>query len=256
MSNQRSIFETQVRSPFPDWAAAVDNLNALAMPEMLAALAGLTESQRKAVSHQAWQLLSAQRNWKANSDRIEFALSVVEDRVLDRKSGRVPQQQVEDATLFLIAQLKPAHSRADRGSYPNADAAAIAALVEILPTTAAVGLEFSGTVYSQGGAFRFTAPVRGEETASEPDVPVPAGAKAVGMYHTHPAGRPGSNTFSPEDMAVAKGIPGVASRAPRMAYLGAPRGPIKKLTPPAFLTGSDKTSGKYSMLGRVETLRP
>lgn len=252
MSAQRSTFESEVKGPSPDWTKAIDNLNALAMFEMLPALAGLPSTLRKTVVSQAWKLLSVQRNWKGSYHRIDFAAEVVTDQKVNQNDSRAPAEQIEDATNFLITLLKPAKSKAVHSGFGSADDAAIAALQEIIPTTKAVGLEFAGSIFSLSGSFRFTAPKRGDATGSESNVPVPPGTTALGMYHTHPANNANAENFSPPDLIICRGNPKL-KLPPRVSYLGTPSGKIKKLIPPGLLSGADKAS--FGLLGKQVILR-
>lgn len=136
--------------------------------------------------------------------------------------------------------------------FTSADDAAIAALQEIIPTTIAVGLEFAGSIFSRSGSFRFTAPKQGEATASDSNVPVPTGTGAVGSYHTHPETTRNSENFSPQDMMICRGNEQI-HLPPRVFYLGTPSGKIKRLIPPALLTGQDKEN--FGLLGKLTILR-
>lgn len=252
MSTHRSTFESEVKGPSPNWTNAIDNLSALAMFEMLPTLAGLSPTLRKTVVSEAWKLLSVQRNWKGSYDRIDFAAEVVTDQKVNQNDTRAPAEQIKDATNFLIALLKPAPSKAVNFGFGSADDAAIAALQEIMSTTRAVGLEFAGSIFSQSGSFRFTAPQRGDATGSDSNVPVPAGTTALAMYHTHPANNANAENFSPQDMIICRGNPGL-KLPPRVSYLGTPSGKIKKLIPPDLLSGSDKA--RFGLLGKQVILR-
>jgi Domain of unknown function (DUF4329) len=251
MSTQRSTFEGEVHAVDPNWNRALNNLNALSMSEMLDTLAGLPPDLRKKVLSQAWHILSADRQWKGSYDRIDFAGEVVTDLRLGQGDTRAPPDQVETATNFLIARFKPAKSQALSIGFPTADAAAVAALKEILPTTNAVGLEFAGSIFSQGSSFRFTKPKRGEATSSEANVPIPGGTKLVAMYHTHPSINPNASNFSPQDIIICRGN-ATLKIPPRVSYLGTPAGKVKKLTPPDLLTGADKA--KFGVFGKQVVL--
>ena len=252
MSPQRDAFESEVKKPSPDWTTAIDNLAALAMFEMLPALAGLSAPLRKEVASQAWKLLSVERNWKGSYDRVDFAVDVVTDQQVNQKDTRAPADQIEDATGFSIALLKPAKSMADRAGFGSADVAAIAALQEISPTTKAIGMEFASSIFSQSGSFGFTAAKRGDATSSDSNVPVPGGTTAVGIYHTHPASTNNPDNFSVEDLFICRGNP-LLKLPSRVSYLGTPSGTIKKLIPPDLLTGPDKA--RFGLLGKQVILR-
>jgi hypothetical protein len=188
MSAQRDNFETEVRGSQPNWEKAVDNLSALAMFEMLPTLAGLPPATRAEVVNHARAILSDQRGWRGAFERIDFAADVVNDRRLTSWPSSIPNDQVEDARNFLTDLLRPTRSQAGRAGFTLADAAGIAAVGEINPTSIAIKLEFSGSVFQLGPAFGFTPPKKGEPTSADPFVPVPAGATLVAIYHTHGAG--------------------------------------------------------------------
>lgn len=252
MSTQRTIFETEIKKPAPDWIKAIDNLNALAMFEMLPSLDGLNAELREEVVSQAWSILSVDRNWRGSYERIQFASEVVTNQQVNRKDTRVASEQITDAVNFLIAHLTPRPTKAVNFSFLKADEAAITALREIIPLTNAIGVEYAGSIYSQGGKYRFTRPQKGEAMSSPSNVPIPAGSTAIGTYHTHPNNNPNSENFSPGDIAIARGN-SAAGLPPRISYLGTPSGSIKKLTPPELLSGRERDN--YPLFGKPETLR-
>lgn len=248
MSIQRTRFEEEVQKAQPNWEAAIDNLSALAMFEMLPALATLQDTVRGRVLEQARQILGLQRQWLGARDRIEFACDVVHDRRLTSWSRDLPEDQVEDARSFLITLLRPGKSRAKQTIFLNLDSAAIAAIEEINPTSIAINREFSGTVFQRGPSFGFTAPVRGGATDSEPNVPVPPGTTPRAIYHTHGNGvkQAGAEVFSPDDMFIC-------GRLGRFSYLGTPSNRIKKLIPSSLMSASER---KENPLGiRQVTIR-
>jgi len=73
MSQQRDLFEAELRKPQPNWEVVIDNLNALAMFEMLPALAPLTAALRTQIAGKARSILETQRGWSGAGDRIDFA---------------------------------------------------------------------------------------------------------------------------------------------------------------------------------------
>jgi hypothetical protein len=106
------------------------------MFEILPALAPLTPALRTHVVSNARSILHKQRGWTGAADRIDFAADVVNDRRLTSWSSTVPDNQVDDA-------------RDGRTAFVNTDGAAIAAILEINPTSIAINREFSGTVFQQ-----------------------------------------------------------------------------------------------------------
>jgi len=235
MSDERDRFEAEVRRPQPDWDTAIDKLSSLAMFEMLPSLTSLQPASRTEVVQQARRILASVRGWQGACDRIEFAADVITDQRLTSWPGSLPDEQVEDARNFLINLLRPASSQAGRAGFPNADAAGIAAIQEVNPISIAVKLEFSGSVFQRGRGtfFGFTPPKKGETTASDPNVPVPAGTTKVAIYHTHGTGYQNSSaaeSFSVEDREICKQQ---SKRSGHLVfnYLGTPSGRILKFVP-------------------------
>jgi hypothetical protein len=252
MSIQRDIFESEIRKPAPDWNNAISNLSALAMFEMLPTLRGLAPPLLTTVRSQAWQLLRIQLGWSDSYNRIDFAADVVTDQKFAQTDTRVPADQIEDATDFLISLLRPASSKAAHGHFVSAEDAAVAALQEIIPISRAVGLEFAGSIYSKSGSFSFTAPERGGTNSSNPWVAVPAGTTAVARYHAHPPVGTNFENFSIEDIGISKGIPSDINVPPRVTYLGTPSGRIKKWIPPSLLPSQEQAS---NFLGKQVSVR-
>lgn len=233
MTVQRDRFEGEVRRPQPNWETAIDHLSSLAMFEMLQSLASLQAVLRDEVLRQARRILASLRGWVGACDRIDFAIDVIKDRKLTSWPKDLPDEQVEDARNFLITLLRPSKSQAGRVTYRTADAAGIAAVQEVNPISIAVKAEFSGAVYQLGSFFSFTPPKKGEATASDPNVPVPAGTTKVAIYHTHGAGYQNSSaaeSFSIEDREISKQQ---SKRSGQLVfnYLGTPSGKVLKFIP-------------------------
>jgi hypothetical protein len=248
MSQQRDLFEAELRKAQPNWDVAIDNLNALAMFEMLPALTPLTPALRTQVVSMARSILDTLRGWTGAADRIDFAADVVNDRRLTSWSNTVPDNQVDDARDFLANLLRPANSKAGRTAFVSTDDAAIAAILEINPSSIAINREFSGTVFQRGGSFGFTPPVRGGATDSDPNVPVPPGTAAAAIYHTHGngVGHPGGEVFSGDDIFIC-------IKLGRFSYVGTPSGRVKKLTPSALMTPAERQQNPLGV--RQQTLR-
>jgi hypothetical protein len=135
-------------------------------------------------------------------------------------------------------------------SYPTADAAAIAALQNISPTSQRYGLEYAGRVYHKWfgfGDYSYTPPIEGDAYSSSPGNSVLAplfhslGVNA-GTYHTHTRGAdPTLNeNYSPKDKqdSDSEGAP---------SYLGAPSGTIYKYSP----IPNQPSQGGVSVLGKA-----
>jgi RHS repeat-associated protein len=137
--------------------------------------------------------------------------------------------------------------------YPSADAAAIAALQEINPTSQRQGIEYAGRIYRSWfgfGSYSYTEPNAGTPMTSRP-----GGVLSLlfrwfgtneGMYHTHPIGPdPQLNalneTFSRPDKIVSD-----YEKVP--SYLGTPSGTIYKYSPQP----NAPLQGQVDMIGRTE----
>jgi len=166
----------------------------------------------------------------------------------------LPKDQVDEVRRYVVAAALPKNSQAKVMAFASADAAAIRAIAEISPATAAARVEFSGSIYKSSG-IRFTPPKMGGASGSEAAVPVPQGTTRVASYHTHPANNPNAENFSPEDIAICRGLKhgNVVLVAPVISYLGTPSGHVKKLTPPALLQGKD--AELYGLLGKPELVK-
>lgn len=151
--------------------------------------------------------------------------------------------------ITIIGQIPPSQSRAGM-PFATADAAAIAAIDEILPVSVNANWEFSGAIVkNKAGKFSFTYPETLEEqNSSNSDPAIPFGTTRIGVYHTHggSTGKNNSENFSPEDIIIANGKKVIS-------YLGTPSGKIKKLVPVAQLTGKDKEN--FGWFGKQIVLR-
>jgi hypothetical protein len=248
----RNEFSEAVRVARSDgnWGAPANVLSGLAMFDILPALAAVDEPARQRV-------LQAGRTALVRDayDRIDFAKDVVSTKTLGSYPLGLPEDQVDDARRYLFALLRPRSSQAKVASFSTMNAAATRAIDEIKSLTQALKTEFAGSIYKQNGAYKFTAPDMGGTDWSSSQVAVPKGTQWVGMYHAHPAVNPNAENFSPQDMAICRGITDGSSvlRPPLVTYLGTPTGRIKKLTPPALLQGADAET--YGFLGKQEVLR-
>lgn len=229
---------------------AAHMLSGLAMFDILPALASLDGFTRDRVLGKARTALAA-----GSFQRIQFAATVVTTLRVPTPPAGLPDDQVDDACRYLVGRLKPANSQAGLTSYSSMDAAAIQALDEIARLTSATQREFSGSIYKQGGAFKFTPAQMGGRDWSSSEVPVPRGTQWVATYHTHPDVNPNAGNFSPQDIMIGRGIKkgNVVLRPPLVSYLGTPKRQIKKLTPPELLQGSD--AEQYGLLGKPEVVR-
>jgi len=135
--------------------------------------------------------------------------------------------------------------------FPSADAAAVAALQNINPTSQRYGLEYAGRIYHRWlglGDYSYTPPIEGNAYSSDPGnrVLLPLlhslGVNA-GTYHTHTAGNDPvlNENYSPKDKQDSddEGAP---------YYLGAPSGIIYKYSP----TPNQPAHGQISVLGNTK----
>ena len=128
--------------------------------------------------------------------------------------------------------------------FGSADAAAIAAIEEINPTSIANKWEYAGRLYTRHGKFFFTraTTIRSPDN-SDPGAIVPAN---VGTYHTHAgAFATTDEIFSPYDMLKA-------TMGRELSYVGTPYQRILKFTPVDLLP--QDLQALYP-LGRVDVLR-
>lgn len=117
--------------------------------------------------------------------------------------------------------------------YPTPEAAATAALNEIMATSRGLNREFAGAIYmNRDGTFSYTRPRQGGKDWSRPG-PHPRGTHLAGNYHTHGRYDPkyAFRQFSKDDQRLARadgvpeyvGIPG--------DRIGEQGNVIKKYTP-------------------------
>jgi hypothetical protein len=157
-----------------------------------------------------------------------------------------PALAVEDAP----AGSRPVVLAAAGDNYPTADAAAIAALQEINPTSQRYGQEYAGRVYQKWlglGDYSYTPPIEGDAFKSDPGNRVlkpllhSLGVNA-GPYHTHTRGLDPERDedYSPKDKSDSdyEGAP---------SYLGTPRGMIYKYSP----IPNHPSQGDVSVLGNT-----
>jgi hypothetical protein len=129
-------------------------------------------------------------------------------------------------------------------AFPTADAAAIAAIEEINPTSIKNKWEYAGRIYTRSGHFYFTraATIRNPNFSDAgPRIPM-----NVGTYHTHAGAFASTDEeFSPDDKLKA-------TFGKELAYLGTPYQRIVKYTPVNLMPPD--LQGKYP-LGRVDVLK-
>ena len=111
----RTQFEQAAKGE--NWDQAADQLNGLAMFDMLPALAGLGGKGQKAVDETVAVLSS--RGWTGSAARIRWAGEVVKSRRLPTwRPGDLPEDQVKDAQRFLNASrpASPPAGKIDAGA--------------------------------------------------------------------------------------------------------------------------------------------
>lgn len=143
----------------------------------------------------------------------------------------------------------PGSPSAPGDTFATADAAAVAALQNINPTSQRYGLEYAGRVYRRWlglGDYSYTPPTEGEAYASSPGYRALTLLHSLGVnagaYHTHTRGAdPALNeNYSSKDKqdSDSEGAP---------SYLGAPSGTIYKYSP----IPDQPSQGRISVLGQT-----
>ena len=155
---------------------------------------------------------------------------------------------LREVTVF--GQLPRSKSQAGT-PFPSDDAAAIAALDEILPVSIGNDSEYSGAIARrvQDGKFIFTyAETEDDPTSSNSNFTAPSGTTLIGVYHTHGAatGKNNAESFSPQDIMICRG-------RKLVFWLGTPSRRIKKLIAPALLSPADQEL--FGLFGKLVVLR-
>lgn len=123
--SERDIFETEVRKPQPDWDIVINNLNALPMSHMLAALSGLQPFLRSQVADQSRKILRIKLGWQGSADRVEAALRAVEAqnqmapaeffRANAALTGPLPPDQQTDIRQLLVKRRTAKYQMSEAG---------------------------------------------------------------------------------------------------------------------------------------------
>ena len=146
-------------------------------------------------------------------------------------------------------QSRPVFLAAAGDSYPTADAAAVAALQDIHPTSQSRGAEYAGRIYQRWlglGDYSYTPPIEGDafssKPGSRPGLLLHSLGVNAGTYHTHTPGTDPARDerYSPGDKQLSDD-----ERAP--SYLGTPGGIIYKYLP----IPNQPSQGDISVLGRT-----
>lgn len=134
-------------------------------------------------------------------------------------------------------------------NYPTADAAAIAALQDINPTSQRRGSEYAGRVYQKWlglGDYSYTPPMEGDgfssKPGSRPGLLLHSLGVNAGTYHTHTHG-----TEPARDEEYSPGDKQTSDEEGAPAYLAAPSGTIYKYAP----IPARPAQGGVSVLGRT-----
>ncbi|MES4787429.1 MAG: hypothetical protein C4294_18305, partial [Nitrospiraceae bacterium] len=133
--------------------------------------------------------------------------------------------------------------------YRTANQAAVAAINDIFPLTAASGNEWGGRVYRMpNGKFSYTEPKEGnpKNMGEVPTLICPNDGKNEGMYHTHPNVRPYSNG-SGDPNKVSGGDQEWAENEKKPIFIGTPNGNILKFTP-----NTVRYEGPVSIIGKTK----
>lgn len=125
--------------------------------------------------------------------------------------------------------------------------AAVAAIRDIFPLTAASGNEWGGRVYElPNGKFSYTVPTEGnpKNMGKVPSLTCPDNGKSRGMYHTHPNVKPHANgTGNPN--VVSGGDQGWGDSEGAI-FIGTPNGNVLKYT-----ANGTPYDGKVTIIGRI-----
>lgn len=131
--------------------------------------------------------------------------------------------------------------------FSSANAAAIAAIEDINPTSISRNVEFAGRIFRRAnGAYSFTEPQTLNSSDDSNAGPKVAGVTNIGTYHTHAGGfNETDEIFSPKDKLKA-------TLGKELSYLGTPHQRILKFTPVDLLSKQEQAN---SSTGTVEFLR-
>jgi hypothetical protein len=134
-------------------------------------------------------------------------------------------------------------------NYPTADAAAIAALQDINPTSQRRGNEYAGRIYKKWlglGDYSYTPPIEGgpfsSKPGSRPGLLLHSLGLNAGTYHTH---TPGTDPVRDEEYSDGDKI--VSDGEGAAAYVGTPSGTIYKYSP----IPAQPSKGDVTQLGRT-----
>jgi len=133
--------------------------------------------------------------------------------------------------------------------YPTADKAAVAAIRDIFPRTAASGNEWGGRVYRlPNGKYSYTERKEGNKKnmGELPSLICPGGGTNEGMYHTHPnvptysngTGNPNIVSGGDQDWAEKEHVP---------IYVGTPNRNVLKYTP-----NGKPFDGQVTIIGKIK----
>jgi hypothetical protein len=235
------------------WDEALLYANRLNMPEMLRALEDLppelVDELLSELPQDSTSLPEA-----VNTARIAFAAAVVKHHAIPEQipESLAASGQVRDARNFL-AELTPPEPRTAGPAvsraghlFPTPDAAACAAIDEVLPALAPGGYTYAGYILQiPAGLYLFSKPVAlggGPDAASSP----PMAYTVIGVYYARPpSSEETEEELSPEDRSRAIGMS-------ELVFVGVPSGKIVRFTPPDMLPPEDQQAVSS---GRTEVLR-
>lgn len=237
-----------------NWDEALLYANRLKMYEMLQAFDDLppelVDELLRTLPEDSGRLREA-----VNTARIIFAATVVKHHRIpeDIPAGLAGTGQLREARQFLAARTyrsvpAPAPPAAGRAGhlFPTPDAAACAAIDEILPVLGPGAGSYGGYILQlPAGLYHFTRPVSLEPGADSGALP-PSSDAVIGSYYARPwASEDFEGDLSPADRARA-------IQRSELVFVGTAGGKIVRYTPVDMLPPEDQQS---SPAGRVEVLR-
>jgi hypothetical protein len=236
------------------WDEALLYANRLKMYEMLQAFDDLppelVDELLRAMPEDSARLREA-----VNTARIAFAATVVKQHSIPKEipHGLAATGELREVRHFLAARTSasaapppaPAVSRAGH-LFPTPDAAACAAIDEILPVLAPGTGAYGGYILQvPAGLYLFTRPASLAPGADSGALPPPS-HPVIGVYYARPVTSDGSeDDASPADRARA-------TQRSELVFVGTGDGRVVRYTPVDMLPPEDQES---SPSGRTEVLR-
>jgi hypothetical protein len=151
------------------------------------------------------------------------------DRTENPQASASEQEDYKNIVAYQNRIAKENNWQPNQTGFDTPDDAARAAIFYTNYKSVTENVEYAGNIYldPKTGKYYFSVPNRGAKSSSDAtQSPVPAGAKTVGIYHTHSGDYYKSDeVFSPDDILKA------VLQKDRASYLGTPRGSVYKVEP-------------------------